>query len=299
MLTINQVTKKFGTFTALEEISCELASGVYGLLAPNGAGKTTLIKMLTTLLFPTKGEILYGGEDIVQMGERYRDRLGYLPQQFGYYKNDTPVQYLHYIAALKGMGGEQASTKINELLALVALESVKNKKMKKFSGGMIQRVGIAQAMLNDPEILILDEPTAGLDPKERVRFRNLLTRLARDRIIILSTHIVSDVELIANEILMIKDRRLLYKESVESLCARLEDKVYETELSYEEAEVLKEKYLILSEKQELGRLKVRFLTEAGEPDIVSSKVIPSLEDVFIYTYQDEVNLAGDEVYAGH
>lgn len=299
MLTINQVTKKFGTFTALEEISCELASGVYGLLAPNGAGKTTLIKMLTTLLFPTKGEILYGGEDIVQMGERYRDRLGYLPQQFGYYKNDSPVQYLHYIAALKGMGREQASTKINELLALVALESVKNKKMKKFSGGMIQRVGIAQAMLNDPEILILDEPTAGLDPKERVRFRNLLTRLARDRIIILSTHIVSDVELIANEILMIKDRRLLYKESVESLCARLEDKVYETELSYEEAEVLKEKYLILSEKQELGRLKVRFLTEAGEPDIVSSKVIPSLEDVFIYTYQDEVNLAGDEVYAGH
>ncbi|SFS57684.1 ABC transporter ATP-binding protein [Paenibacillus sp. 453mf] len=299
MLTINQVTKKFGAFTALEEISCELANGVYGLLAPNGAGKTTLIKMLTTLLFPTKGEILYGGEDIVQMGERYRDILGYLPQQFGYYKNDTPVQYLHYIAALKGMERAQAAVKINELLSLVALESVKNKKMKKFSGGMIQRVGIAQAMLNDPEILILDEPTAGLDPKERVRFRNLLTRLARDRIIILSTHIVSDVELIANEILMIKDRRLLYKESVESLCGRLEGKVYETELSYEEAEALKDRYLILSEKQELGRLKVRFLYEAGEPDIVSSKVVPSLEDVFIYTYQDEVNLAGDEVYVGH
>ncbi|MCM3781400.1 ATP-binding cassette domain-containing protein [Neobacillus mesonae] len=298
MLSVNQVTKKFGSFTALEDIHFELGSGVYGLLAPNGAGKTTLIKMLTTLLFPTKGEILYGGENIVQMGERYRDILGYLPQHFGYYKNDTPVKYLHYIAALKGMETAVAAARIDELLELVALEGVKKKKMKKFSGGMIQRVGIAQAMLNDPEILILDEPTAGLDPKERVRFRNLLTRLARDRIIILSTHIVSDVELIANEILMIKDRQLLYKESVEALCARLTGKVFEAELSYEETEQLKDTYLILSEKQEAGRLKVRFLSESGEPAVASHQVVPSLEDVFIYTYQDDVNLAGDQVYAG-
>ena len=165
MLTLSHISKSYGKFLAVEDINLELENGLYGMLAPNGAGKTTLIKMITTLLFPSEGEILYHGTEIHTLGEKYRDVLGYLPQQFGYYKNNSPMQYLDYLAALKGMGKEGTKARILELLKLVGLEDVAFTKMKKFSGGMIQRVGIAQAMLNDPKILILDEPTAGLDPK--------------------------------------------------------------------------------------------------------------------------------------
>ena len=193
MLAIKNVVKCYGEFCVLKEINLEFENGVYGLLAPNGAGKTTLIKMISTLTFPSKGEILYNGENIISMDERYRDIIGYLPQDFGYYKNYTPVKFLMYIASLKGLEKEYAVKRINELLKLVGLEEVANKKLKKFSGGMIQRVGIAQALLNNPKILILDEPTAGLDRKERGRFRNLLSELSRDRIVIVSTHIVSDI----------------------------------------------------------------------------------------------------------
>jgi ABC-type multidrug transport system ATPase subunit len=217
MLIVDNVTKKFGNFTALENISLEFQNGVYGLLAPNGAGKTTLIKMLTTLIFPTKGQILYDGVEITQLDEAYRDVLGYLPQDFGYYRNYSPMQFLSYIAALKGIDSATAKRKSLQLLELVALTEVKDKKMRKFSGGMIQRVGIAQAMLNDPKILILDEPTAGLDPKERVRFRNLIAGLAHDRTVILSTHIVSDIESIAHQVIMFKDHKLLCCDSPEAL----------------------------------------------------------------------------------
>ncbi|MBP1993636.1 ABC transporter ATP-binding protein [Paenibacillus eucommiae] len=286
MLTVHQVSKHFGSFCALKQINLEFTNGVYGLLAPNGAGKTTLIKMLATLLFPTEGEILYKGESIVKMDERYRELLGYLPQEFGYYKNYSPKQYLLYISALKGMPAGKAKERVHELLKLVALEQVVDKKMKKFSGGMIQRVGIAQAMLNDPEILILDEPTAGLDPKERVRFRNLLTELARDRIVILSTHIVSDVESIANEIVMIKDNQVLYKDSIANICKVIEGWVYETEIEHQTASEFRKQYLSLSEKQEEGKLKVRFISK-GTADPLWRAVLPSLEDVFLYIYQDE------------
>jgi len=192
----------------LQDVTLEFSNGVYGLLAPNGAGKTTLIKMLTTLIFPTKGQILYDGVEITKLDETYRNILGYLPQEFGYYRNYSPMQFLIYIAALKGIDSKTAKHKSLELLELVALSNVKDKKMRKFSGGMIQRVGIAQAMLNDPKILILDEPTAGLDPKERVRFRNLIASLAKNRTVILSTHIVSDIESIADQVIMFKDYKL-------------------------------------------------------------------------------------------
>ncbi|MGM8365430.1 ABC transporter ATP-binding protein [Virgibacillus sp. W0181] len=287
MLTVANVNKNFGKFEALKDINLEFTNGVYGLLAPNGAGKTTLIKMLTTLIFPSKGEILYNGREIIKLDESYRDILGYLPQEFGYYKNSSPKQYLHYMAALKGLEKSTVKTKINDLLKIVALENVANKKMKKFSGGMIQRVGIAQALLNDPKILILDEPTAGLDPKERVRFRNILTDLARDRIVILSTHIVPDVESIANEIIMIKDKTILYKDSITNICNILKGLVYETEMNHEGAISFRKRYLSLSEKQEAGKLKIRFIAD-GKPDPQWEKVNPSLEDVFLYTYQDEV-----------
>lgn len=289
MLIVQNVTKNFGKFNALKEINLEFHNGVYGLLAPNGAGKTTLIKMLTTLLFPTSGSILYNGKDIIKLDEGYREILGFLPQEFGYYKNYSPTAYLLYLAALKGIDRQTAKTRVQELLKLVALEDVANKKMKKFSGGMIQRVGIAQAMLNDPKILILDEPTAGLDPKERVRFRNLLTDLARDRIVILSTHIVSDVESIANEIIMIKDQQVLYQDSVSNICKKLAGLVYETEVEYEDAAAFRKNYFSLSEKQESGKMYIRFLTrEEKKPEWRAAS--PNLEDVFLFTYQDEAQL---------
>ncbi|MFC7370751.1 ABC transporter ATP-binding protein [Fictibacillus iocasae] len=291
MLIVQNVTKNFGTFNALNNINLEFRNGVYGLLAPNGAGKTTLIKMLTTLLFPTSGSIIYNGKDIIKLDEEYREILGFLPQEFGYYKNYSPTAYLLYLAALKGIERQTAKTRVQELLKLVALENVADKKMKKFSGGMIQRVGIAQAMLNDPKILILDEPTAGLDPKERVRFRNLLTDLARERIVILSTHIVSDVESIANEIIMIKDQQILYQDTISRICEKLAGQVYETEVKYEEAAAFRKKYFSLSEKQESGMMYIRFLSE--EPAQPEWRAVrPNLEDVFLHTYQDEVMLQG-------
>jgi ABC-type multidrug transport system ATPase subunit len=207
MLTVRDVTKQYGDFTALRDINLEFSRGVYALLAPNGAGKTTLIKMLTTLIFPTRGDILWKGEDIHALDDKYRELIGFLPQEFGYYKGYTPRDYLRYLAALNGLANVDAQ--IEEMLDVVGLSEVKDKKMRKFSGGMIQRVGIAQALIGRPEILIFDEPTAGLDPKERVRFRRLIAEYGRDRIVILSTHIVSDIESVADEVIMFKDREVL------------------------------------------------------------------------------------------
>jgi len=289
MLIVKEVTKRFGSFTVLEGINLEFRRGVYGLLAPNGAGKTTLIKMLTTLLFPTMGEILYDGENIGHLGESYRGILGYLPQEFGYYKHYSARQFLLYIAALKGLSPTVAREKTDQLLDQVGLGEVKDKKLKKFSGGMIQRVGIAQAMLNDPQVLILDEPTAGLDPKERVRFRNLITDLARDRIIILSTHIVSDVEAIANEIIMIKDRQVLYQHPIEEITRLLAGKVYEVSVPFDEIEEIRKQYLTLGEKQEGGAMQVRLICEE-KPQNHWKQVNPGLEDVFLYVYQDQGGL---------
>ena len=288
MIVVKNVTKKYGDFTALNAINLEFTNGLYGLLAPNGAGKTTLIKMLATLISPSKGEILYNGKNIIDMDEKYRELLGYLPQQFGYYKNYSPKQYLLYLAALKGIGKKEALKKIDELLEKVALSDVTNKKMKKFSGGMIQRVGIAQALLNDPEILILDEPTAGLDPKERARFRHLLTELARNRLVIISTHIVSDIESIANEIIMIKNQQLLYKDSVENICNSLDGYVFETSIRYEQLESFRKQYVLLSEKQEREKMIVRFIHK-GDAEAEWLPVTPQLEDVFLYEYRDEID----------
>lgn len=282
MLTVKNVTKKFGNFTALENISIDFDHGVYGLLAPNGAGKTTLIKMLTTLIFPTEGEITYNGDNIISLDEQYRDKLGYLPQQFGYYKNYSPRGFLAYLAALKGIERKKAAEKTDELLGLVGLADVADKKMKGFSGGMIQRVGIAQAMLNNPEILILDEPTAGLDPKERVRFRNLISSLSKDRTVILSTHIVSDIEVIANRVIMFKDHKLYCNSTPAEICAGLKGKVFETY----DISAVKVPYLLLTERQEEGRYMVRFACDQ-KPGGKVREVSPNLEDVFLYIYQNE------------
>ena len=287
MLIVNNLSKSFGDFSVLEDINLEFKNGVYGLLAPNGAGKTTLIKLLTTLIFPSKGEILYDGVDIVALDDGYRDVLGYLPQDFGYYKNYSPREFLLYLSALKGIEKSKAIEIIDELLELVALKEVANKKMRKFSGGMIQRVGIAQALLNNPKVLILDEPTAGLDPKERVRFRNIISELSRDKIIIISTHIVSDIEFIANEVIMIKDKKILYKDTIENICKTLDGKVYETEIDYSFAKEFRSSHISLSEKQENGKMKIRFIDES-EKNEEWKGVTPNLEDIFLYEYNEGI-----------
>lgn len=283
MLTVKDVTKRYGKFTVLEHVSLEFQPGVYGLLAPNGAGKTTLMKMLTTLAFPTEGEILWNGTDIRSLGAAYRQQLGYLPQQLGFYPHYTPNQYLSYLSALKGLDGKTAGERISKLLDLVGLSEVADKKMKKLSGGMVQRVGIAQALLNDPKILILDEPTAGLDPKERGRFRNILSGLSRDRIVILSTHIVSDVENVANQLILLKDRQVYREDTPKNLCRSMEGRVFETTVPEEEVEAFGTSHLILSQRQEGERVSLRFTD--GDIPAGAVPAVPTLEDAFLTIYR--------------
>lgn len=253
MLTIDNVSKKLSGKTILHDINLEFDCGVYGLLAPNGAGKTTLIKLLTTLLFPDSGSIRLDGEDIAALGERYRGQVGYLPQDFGYYPSYTPRQFLRYIAALQGMSRHGLDERINTLLTMVGLSEVANKRMRTFSGGMIQRVGIAQALVHNPRILILDEPTAGLDPKERVRFRNIIHSLAANRIVILSTHIVSDLETIAGHIVMLRDRTVYTNAAPSDICASMAGHIYEVAANTP----LTEGQQLLSEVQYGGTTRLR------------------------------------------
>lgn len=220
-LIIDRVSKQYQNNIAVDRISVKLQKGVYGLLGANGAGKTTLMRMICGILKPTSGTISFDGIDVSE--ENYRSILGYLPQDFGYYPEFTGMDFLLYMAALKGMGKAQAKRKSEELLELVSLQDVAKKKIKTYSGGMKQRLGIAQALLNQPKLLILDEPTAGLDPKERVRFRNLIADLGKENIVLLSTHIVSDIEQIAERILMMKDGQLIYQDKWDDSNGSLED----------------------------------------------------------------------------
>ena len=257
MLTVDNVSKKLSGKTILHDINLEFDHGVYGLLAPNGAGKTTLMKLMTTLLFPDSGSIRLDGEDIMALGERYRGQIGYLPQDFGYYPGYTPRQFLRYIAALQGMPRHGLDARIDALLDMVGLSEAANKRMRTFSGGMIQRVGIAQALVHDPDILILDEPTAGLDPKERVRFRNIIHSLAADRIVILSTHIVSDLETIAGHIVMLRDGTVYTNASPADICSSMEGRIYEVAAGTPLAEGQR----LLSEVQYGGETRLRIYSE--------------------------------------
>ncbi len=280
MLLANELTKHYGRVEALTDVTIEFDPGLYGLLAPNGAGKTTLIKALTTLITPTRGEVLYDGVDVAVLDEEYRDLLGYLPQEFGYYRGYTARQFLRYLAALKGLDRRTSADRVAEVLEMVALSDVADRRLRGYSGGMIQRVGIAQAMLNDPKILILDEPTAGLDPKERVRFRNLLSSLARDRIVILSSHIVSDIEHIATTVVLLDRGRMIAVDSPAGILAPLAGRVFETT----DIGDLGPGDLLLTERHDADGVHYRFLP-ADAPTGASS-VAATLEDVFLSTYRD-------------
>ncbi len=284
-LTLDRVTKQYGSKIACDSISLTLRRGVYGLLGANGAGKTTLMRMLCGVLTPTFGTINYDGIDVSR--ENYRDVLGYLPQDFGYYPEFTALDFMLYIAVLKGLSKVRAREKSMELLELVSLENEAKKKIKTFSGGMKQRLGIAQSMLNDPKILILDEPTAGLDPKERVRFRNMISRLGADRIVLLSTHIVSDVEHIADTILVMKNGQLIHKGTLDEIIGTIQGKVWECSIPPSIADELCERYPVINLRNEDKNMFLRLISEERPCDSAVTAQA-SLEDLYLY-YFSEVN----------
>lgn len=292
-LTISNLTKEYGEQKAVNHISCTLSEGVYGLLGVNGAGKTTLMRMLTTLLKPTTGKILWNGEEIFSMGSAYRNLIGYLPQEFGFYPEFSVQEYLSYIASLKGIRPKEAKRIVAERIGQVGLTKVKNKKMKKLSGGMKRRAGIAQAMLNDPKILILDEPTAGLDPNERIRFRNLLSELSAERIVLISTHIVSDVENIAKTILLMKDGQIQCSGSSEELTASIPVRVWTITVPQTQVKYYMEHFQISNVKSLSGGMQLRILS-AEKPIGNAVQEETTLEDVFLY-YFGEMGAAENEI----
>ena len=229
-LYINHISKQFSDKTAVSDITLKVGAGIWGLLGANGAGKTTLMRIIAGIMKPTSGQIEYDGIPIDTLKESYRDIFGYLPQEFGFYPEFTVKDYLEYMSALKGLTSQDTKTKINELLETLSLANVRNKKIIKLSGGMKRRVGIAQALLNDPKVLILDEPTSGLDPGERIRFRNLLSEFAHNRIVLISTHIVSDIEYIANQNTLMKDGKLIASGTTDELVKMVYGKVFSREM---------------------------------------------------------------------
>lgn len=289
-LVLDNLTKEFGEFVAVDHINLTMTNGVYGLLGVNGAGKTTLMRMLCTLLKPTSGNIYCNGKDIFKMDGEYRNLLGYLPQDFGFYPEFTVNDYLLYIATIKGVRHAVARKRTNELISKVGLEKVANKKLKKLSGGMKRRAGIAQAMLNNPKILILDEPTAGLDPNERIRFRNLLSELSEERLVLLSTHIVSDIEYIANEILMMKDGAILNKGTLDEIISTMPEKVWNCIVPQQSVSAITKRYKVSNMKSENHGVDLRIIS-AEKPCETAVYVQPSLEDVFLYYFGEKV---GDE-----
>lgn len=285
-LTIDRLTKQFDNVLAVDRVSVRLTPGVYGLLGANGAGKTTLMRLVCNILSPSSGEITYNGANISELGENYRDILGYLPQSFGHYPNFTAMKFMLYIASLKGLPSKVARERSKQLLIEVGLSQVQNKKIKTFSGGMKRRLGIAQAMLNDPEILVLDEPTAGLDPKERVRFRNLISELSQDKIVILSTHIVSDVAYIANEIIMMKKGQIIHKGTRLELLSSIEGKVWECNLTQDQVEKLEDKYSIINATYTDKQVHLRIVADDCPID-GAVKVEANLEDLYLYYFGEE------------
>jgi len=277
--TLN-LSKAYKGVQALKDFTLKLTPGILGLLGPNGAGKSTLMRMLATITKPTGGTILWNGRDVVKDPDALRSVLGYLPQDFGVYPNLTAQEFLEYMAAIKGVSGKKARQKISELLDLVNLRDAARRPLGGYSGGMRQRVGIAQALLNDPQLLIVDEPTVGLDPEERVRFRNLLSDLAGERIIILSTHIVSDVEATATDIAIIHKGQLKARALPEQLLKQMEGSVWEWMVASQELPALKQQFLVSGTMRRMDGVEVRAVSET-QPCPDARPVAPNLEDVYL------------------
>lgn len=284
-LEIRNLTKQYGKKVAVNRLNLSLTKGVYGLLGANGAGKTTLMRLICGIQAPTSGKITLNGREMEVLGENYRKYLGYLPQQFPYYPDFSAMDYLLYIAALKDLDEKKAKEKSKELLETVGLTKNGRQKIRTFSGGMKQRLGIAQAMLNDPHILVLDEPTAGLDPKERVRFRNLISAFSKERIVILSTHIVSDVEFIAEKIIMMKSGNILHYGRPREITSEIRGKVWKCVVPAEKAEQYTAR-LNVSNLRNVDNNQTILRVISEEPPLNGAlQVEPNLEDLYLYYFK--------------
>jgi ABC-2 type transport system ATP-binding protein len=279
-LTIERLSKRYGQQWALRELSLRGAPGMLGLVGPNGAGKTTLMRMIATLLSPTEGTIRWNGQDIHTHGQALRQVLGYLPQDFGIYPEFTGRQFLRYLAAMKGLPASLVNRRVEEVLAIVQLEQVADRKLPTYSGGMKQRIGIAQALLNDPELLIVDEPTAGLDPAERVRFRTLLASLTRNRIVLLSTHIISDVEAVASRLVILQEGRVLADTTPEALLAKTKGAVWSVTTDQATALQLQASYQVSTMVNQMNGITLRIVS-ATRPHEAAVEVPPSLEEAYL------------------
>ena len=286
-LEIRNLKKTYKDKTTVNGVTLEITPGVWGLLGANGAGKTTLMRMIAGILTPTEGEILYDGVKIKDLGGAYRDIFGYLPQNFGFYPEFRVKDYLEYMAALKGLSKKDTARKIDELMDKLTLREIRNKQIRKLSGGMQRRVGIAQALLNEPEVLILDEPTSGLDPGERIRFRNLLSEFAKDRIVVISTHIVPDVEYIATCNALMKNGKIIDIGTTEELVKLVKGKVWEASLEPEHLPRYEISLNIINVRNEdTGRVRVRYLSDI--PAVAGSQsVSPRLEDLYLFLFSEK------------
>ncbi len=285
-LTLQNITKKYERVLVLNDISLTLKPGIYGLLGANGAGKTTLFRIICRLMEPTHGSIKFNGKNVNQQAEAYRTNLGFLPQDFSYYPDFTGMRFMLYIAALKGLNNTVAKKRSLELLKQVGLEEMKDIKIRKYSGGMKQRLGIAQAMLNNPQILILDEPTVGLDPKERVKFRKLISSFANNKIVILSTHIVADVEYIADEIIVLKKGMILNKGTTDILLKEIQNHVWECFVNMDQINLFEDKFIVSNRKYTENGAVLRIIS-TNQPALNAKKVEPSLEDLYLYYFREE------------
>ena len=286
MLEIKNVTVRFGKNTILDHINLKLEPGIYALLGENGAGKTTLIRVLTTLLVPASGSVLYNGTDIQKLGSRFRDKVGYMPQYAFYYPDFSAEEFLKYMCILKHIPKKEQKERIWTLLRSVNLDQEKRKKIGNFSGGMRQRLGIAQTLLNDPEIIILDEPTAGLDPNERIRFRNLISEISKNKIVLLATHIVQDVELTANHVILMHKGKILAARQPRMLLEQVKEKVVELCPDESDIEMITQTYTVSNMIFDGNRTRMRIVLGEDEcPPEGGQKVPPNLEEAFLYYIQ--------------